>query len=308
MVVDEEERDMEALHGEHTAKTAQGLNTRRMSSEQGYAPITKYPGSKHRLAPFILQFLPEHRVYLEPFLGSGAIFFHKAPAIHEVLNDLDGDVVNLFRMIRDHGEELADLIEYTPWAREEYTVLKSATPSDSPLENARRFLVRCWQAHGVRTDQFTGWRRVGPKGDAATVALWKQLPARLRHVIDRLRDAEIECTDALELIEAYGRYSHCAMFVDPPYIQTTRSNPYYKHEMNLDGHARLLETLDRCTCAVLLSGYAHPLYDERLAHWTRIGSNVQAEHGRARTEVLWLNAKAQRRQLSLFDEQGGIPA
>src|SRR5260221_6440146 len=106
-------------------------------------------------------------MYLEPFLGSGAVFFHKRPSAYTLLNDRDGDVVNVFRVIRDSGQELAERIELTPWVLQEYIALEpefnkpDGPRSDDQIENARRFLVRGFQAHEVRTDQMSGWRHVG---------------------------------------------------------------------------------------------------------------------------------------------------
>src|SRR5690554_1056987 len=107
-------------------------------------PVLKYPGSKWNIAKWIISFMPPHTTYLEPFFGSGAVFFQKPPSKVEMINDIDGNVVNLFRVIREHPEELAALIEMTPWARDEYYASYEKT-GDS-LEDARRFLVRCWQA------------------------------------------------------------------------------------------------------------------------------------------------------------------
>lgn len=119
-------------------------------------PVLKYPGAKWSIAKWILGFIPEHDVYLEPFFGSGAVFFNKRPARIETINDIGSDVVNLFRVIRTKTDELAALIEMTPWARDEY--LESYYKTGDELEDARRFLVRCWQAYGTRTGGGTGWR------------------------------------------------------------------------------------------------------------------------------------------------------
>lgn len=109
-------------------------------------PILKYPGAKWSIADWIIGHFPAHAHYVEPFFGSGAVFFNKAPAKHEVINDLSGDVVNLFRVIRDDGERLAALIEMTPWAREEYEL--SYQPCEDAVERARRFVVQAYQGHG----------------------------------------------------------------------------------------------------------------------------------------------------------------
>ena len=92
--------------------------------------------------------------YLEPFFGSGAVFFNKKRSLIETINDLDGNVVNLFKQIRDNPEALARAIEYTPWSREEYSLSYRKTGDDS--EDARRFLVRMWQAIGAKSSDITG--------------------------------------------------------------------------------------------------------------------------------------------------------
>lgn len=146
--------------------------------------VLKYPGSKWRLAEWVVRQLPPHKTYLEPFFGSGAVLFSKPPAKLETINDLDENVVNLFRVIRDHGSELAELVYYTPWARSEYNSI--CDPVDvliktgEPVEDARRFLVRLWQAFGSKTCYTTGWRNnVQGSLGASGIGVWKRVPERI---------------------------------------------------------------------------------------------------------------------------------
>jgi DNA adenine methylase len=265
-------------------------------------PVLKYPGSKWRLAPWIVSFFPEHKTYVEPYCGSAAVFFNKAPAHYEILNDRYGSIVNLFRVLREQGSELVRLIDFTPWSREEYDFCEQQfTGTGNDLEDARRFLVRCWQAHGTRFNWSSGWRnRGGTTNDSSTTKVWRQLPERLLAAIDRLKCAEIENRQALEVIERYNSVD-CLLYVDPPYVMSTRNGSYYEHEMTDDEHVELLQVLNAHTGPVVLSGYTHPLYEERLAHWCRVSVPAVAEHGRQRTEVLWLNKRAQYQQMALFD-------
>ena len=263
-------------------------------------PVLKYPGAKWMLAQWIIDQFPEHTTYIEPYFGSGAVFFGKKPADYEIINDLDEQVVNLFRVIREQGEQLAWLIEMTPWSRAEY--YRSYEQTGDPLEDARRFLVRCWQAHGVKTSDRTGWMNRGPKANGSTTSRWAKLPERIVAAITRLKQAEIECTSALELIARYRDAQDCLIYADPPYVTSTRTKKMYKNEMCDTDHLALLDALDEHTGPVVLSGYAHPLYDERLKHWQRVTCTTTAEKGQARIEVLWLNRKASRIQLSLFDQ------
>lgn len=270
------------------------------------APVIRYPGAKWALAPWIGAHLPRSEHYLEPFFGSGGVFFNLPwRPYHVVLNDLSGDVVNLFRVIRARGPELAALIEATPWARSEYEA--STEPTGDDLEAARRFLVRCWQAFGTRLDQVTGWRNIGTTR-AATVTLWNALPSRILAVVDRLKDAEIECRPALEVI-ARHRSQNVLIYADPPYpLETRKGQRMYQHELTDDDHRLLLDALDDHPGPVALSGYACARYDDRLAHWTRLTHVTYAERGNQRTEVLWLNPVAARhRQISLFTTPGVHP-
>lgn len=264
------------------------------------APVLKYPGSKYTLADWIIEHMPRHETYLEPFFGSGAIFFNKKPCPVETINDMDHNVVNLFKVIRERPEELATLVEWTPWSRKEYQdLLTSASAEDyfvrtgDELEDARRLLVRMWMGHGSKTSDRTGWRHnVQAKVGNCCARVWHKLPDRIVAAAKRLKDAQIECRPALELIERY-RYQKVLIYADPPYMfETRRDKRQYKHEMPDADHIDLLEVLDKHPGPVLLSGYACPLYDDRLKHWERRTAKALAEGGRERQEVLWINQVA----------------
>lgn len=253
-------------------------------------PILKYPGAKALLADWIVSFFPQHTHYVEPYAGTLAAFFTKKPAPHEVVNDLDGRLVSLFRVIRERGEELARLVDLTPYARSEYYT--SYDLSDDPLEDARRFLVRCWQAHGFKPFCRTGWRNNGVKSLQPVTRLWNDVPDRIRAIMHRLKDAEIECVPALALIERYIS-SDTLIYCDPPYVLSTRKGRMlYAHEMTDADHLALLDLLDQHPGPVVLSGYHCELYDARLSHWHHVECQAQAEKGQIRTEVLWLNDRA----------------
>ncbi len=258
-------------------------------SSTSLKPILKYPGSKYRLAPWIVSYFPAHEHYVEPYCGAATVFFAKAPARHEVLNDTNGHLVNLFTVIREQSEALARLIEMTPWSEAEYERTEQHLDEGDALERARRFLIRCWQAHGGTLANTSGWKHNGLGGRAYPVRLWQQLPTRLLAVVDRLRDAEIRNRPALEII-TYYRDPSVLLYCDPPYVRATRNRAYYTHEMTDEEHMQLLAALEQHPGPVVLSGYSHPLYEKRLAHWRRVETPAVAEHGRHRMEIVWLNA------------------
>ncbi|MEM0138509.1 MAG: DNA adenine methylase [Thermoplasmatales archaeon] len=277
-------------------------------------PVLKYPGSKWNLARWICSYMPPHRVYLEPFFGSGAVFFTKDPARIETINDLDGHVINLFRVLRERSEELVRLIELTPWSRQEWQDLLTSASADDyyvvsgdPVEDARRLLVRMWMGRGSKTSDRTGWRfNIQSKVGTAAMRVWQGLPDRILQAARRLKDAQIDCRPALEVIGQY-HYPEVLIYADPPYVMGTRGTRWakrqYKFEMSEAEHLALLDALDAHPGPVLLSGYASKLYDERLAHWLERGGRLIkdtiAEGGRWREEVLWLNPKAMK-QLGLI--------
>ncbi len=268
---------------------------------QPVKPILRYPGAKWLRAPWIIEHFPAFRTYVEPYFGSGAVFF-SLPVVPEyaVLNDKSKSVVNLFEMLRTRGPELCALVELTPWARDEYDA--SFEQTGDPLEDARRFLVRCWQAHGTRLSSKTGWRNRGSADGGTTYSLWNQLPERIAAVIGKLKHAEIENREALDVIERFSDQEDALLYVDPPYMFSTRSGALYEHEMKEEcEHIQLLDALKKCAGPVVLSGYAHPLYDDYLSGWERVSQSSLAEKGKVRSEVLWLNRKSTR-QLNMFEE------
>jgi len=264
-------------------------------------PILRYPGAKWFLANWIVEHLPPFRAYVEPYFGSGAVFFclPHAPK-YAMLNDKSRNVVNLFQVIRGRAPELCALLELSPWARDEYDASFSLTGDE--LEDARRFLVRCWQAHATRLNAKTGWRIRGSATGKSEYLIWNRLPDRIAAVVGRLKYAEIENREALEVIARFAGQEDCLLYIDPPYLMATRSGPMYEHEMGDSDHQALLDLLDKCAGPVILSGYSNPLYDERLAHWRSLSHPSVTQSGKIRSEMLWLNAQAVAQRPSLFEE------
>lgn len=261
--------------------------------------ILKYPGSKWRIASWVISHMPKHACYVEPFFGSGAVFFNKPPSSHEVINDVDHNVVNLMQVIRDHNDQLCEMISLTPWAREEFGRSYDSATTD-PIEKARRFLVRCWQAHGRKPGVRTGWRRKSVVNSSTTVGLWRKLPDRLQAAVERLMCSEIESTDALKLIPDYN-HPDVLIYADPPYLAETRSGRQYACELqSKKEHLELLSVLLEHRGPVLLSAYPSPVYDEALQGWESVTCENLAEKGKTSTEVLWMNEKVGRNQLRLF--------
>jgi DNA adenine methylase len=259
--------------------------------------ILKYPGSKNQPADTVISLFPDNyrkMTYLEPFFGSGTVFFRKAPSTVETINDLDNGVYNLFLQIRNNSTELARLIENTPWSRKEYETSYVKTGSD--IENARRFLVRFWFAIGAKSYRRTGWRH-NIKGNNGNIAAFAELPLLLKQAAVRLRPktgniVQIENRDAFSLIEKYNR-DNVLMYLDPPYVFNTRKNKkIYKHELSDGDHARLCDLVNASSARIVLSGYANPIYESLLNGFRKTEFKTHDEAGNKRTEVLWTNFAA----------------
>lgn len=252
--------------------------------------LLRYPGSKQQIAPWIISQMPKHHSYLEPYAGGIAVLLNKEPSRIETINDLDHDVVNLFRVIREKREELIEQIVYTPYARQEYN---DAFPDNSDeltdVERAKNFLVRSGMGHGFRLCEKCGWKKdVYAREAAYAVRYWNDLPEVVTCVAHRLKMVQIENKPAVELIKAFN-HDNVLIYADPPYVLSTRSRKQYRHEMSDQDHVELLETLLLHTGPVMLSGYDNDIYNEYLQGWRKANTPARAENSLPRTEVLWMN-------------------
>lgn len=248
--------------------------------------LLKYPGSKWRIADWIISHFPEHKVYCEPFFGSGAIFFSKKPVYIETINDLDGNVVNLFRVCREYPEELAKLLAMTPFARDEFQLCYER--SDDPVEQARRTVVRYHQSFGTSNSRKNSWRNVQTYGGPRCATMWNYLPEAVMACVERLKEAQIENIDAVEIVKRYDD-KDTLIYCDPPYLPELRRRHIYTCEMNEDKHIELLEALKKSRSMVVISGYDSDLYNRELSDWNVDIKETTAQFGFHRTEKIWAN-------------------
>ncbi len=269
-------------------------------------PPMTYFGGKTRLAATISALLPDHTHYVEPFAGSLAVLLSKRPSRMETVNDLDGDMMTFWRVLRDHPQELASRCALTPHSRAELAEARDRTRPDlDDIERARRVWVRVTQARTGTLRSDTGWRHyVDPAGSKTSMSAYLDgYVARMAAAARRLHNVSLECRPALDLIRgSYGACPGVCLYVDPPYLGSTRRSGKYQTDMTATTeHEDLLHALVACKAAVVLSGYASPLYDAALAGWSRVEvatTTGQGGNRQARTEVLWCNRSP---QPTLFD-------
>lgn len=261
-------------------------------------PILRYHGGKWILAPWIISHFPAHRVYTETFGGAASVLMRKQRSYGEVYNDLDGEIVNLFRVLRSsQSEVLIRALRLTPFSRDDFVL--SYQPTNAEIEQARRTVVRSFMGFGsaAASGNKTGFRANSNRSGTTPAHDWANFPDCLRAIAERLKGVVIENRDAVELMAQHDS-PETLHYVDPPYPISTRKmgNPYcgkgYRFELTDDDHRTLGKALHELTGMVVVSGYPCDLYDrEMFPDWKRIERQAHADGARKRTEVLWLNPK-----------------
>ena len=254
-------------------------------------PILRWHGGKWKLADWIISHFHRHRVYVEPFGGAASVLLKKPRSYAEVYNDLDGEVVNLFRVARDHGDDLRRALELTPFSRTEF--LSSYDETTDPLEQARRTVVRSFMGFGSNAhNRATGFRGNSNRSGTTPAHDWRNYPGTFGAVIERLRGVVIENRDAAAVMLAHDG-DETLHYVDPPYVASTRDQGGdYRHEMTDADHERLSETLHNLRGAVVLSGYRSAMYDSLYKDWRIVERHAHADGARDRVECLWLSRRS----------------
>jgi DNA adenine methylase len=269
-------------------------------------PVIRYHGGKWRLAPWIISHMPPHRVYVEPFAGAASVLMRKSRSYAEVITDLDGEIVSLFRVLRDASQsrELARMLSLTPYARAEYEI--AYMPDGDPIEMARRTIIRAYMGFGsaaatgnriTRRSQgyvpSTGFRANSNRSGTIPAHDWANFPPQIVAFCERLRGVVIENRAAQEVIPQHDS-PRTLYYCDPPYPQRTRdSGSDYMHEMTDEDHRELAALLRGVDGMVMLSGYGCDLYDiELYQDWHRMELASRADGALKRTEVLWFNDAA----------------
>lgn len=256
-------------------------------------------GGKYTHLNFILPHIPKNaQCFVEVCGGSGVVLWNLPPFPVEVFNDLNGEVVHFFRMLRDFPEELIRLISLTPWSREELSISRKVEEV-SDIERARRFYVRTSQTmNGVDLGQKGGssWsytKSLSRRGMSLLTSKWLNRPLRLQKVAERILRVQIENLDAVEVIKKYDT-EQTVFYVDPPYLTSTRKVAAgYGIEMKEEDHERLAEILNNVEGKVVLSGYSSSLYEKWFSGWRQEKGKEKrisvGDRKQTRQEVLWMN-------------------
>jgi len=255
-------------------------------------------GGKFSHLNWLLPQLPDCNHYCEPFAGSGAVLLNRAPSPVETYNDIDGEVVNFFKVLRQEKETLIEQIALTPFSREEFGIACELDPDLSNLERARRFYIRARQvrtglAQTASIGRWANCKNTSRAGMSGVVSRWLGGVKQLEFIAERLLRVQIENRPAIDIIQLYDSKS-TFFYCDPPYIHQTRGDTKsYSFEMTDDDHKALAKTLNAIEGLAAISNYECELMEELYpsGKWTKVFSAKKTIHSTkdVRQEVLWVN-------------------
>ncbi len=260
-------------------------------------PFGWYGGKFSHLA-WLLPLLPKCHHYCEPFAGSGAVLLNRPPSPIETYNDLDGEVVNFFRTLRDEKDKLVEAIGLTPFSREEFALACKLDPKLPALERARRFYVRARQvrtglAQTASLGRWANCKNTSRAGMSGVISRWLGAIEDLPLIAERLLRVQIENRPAIDVIRLYDS-PDTLFYCDPPYVHDTRGDAKaYGYEMTNQEHAELARVLNKVRGMVAVSNYQCDLMDELYPppKWHKSVSGARTNHATkgSRIEVLWTN-------------------
>lgn len=279
-------------------------------------------GGKAGLADKIIPYIPPHVTYCEPFAGGAAVLLNKPPSLVEVVNDINGDIVTFWRVLRDQRDAFIEALQATPYARDEYAACDLAWRNQDPatdVERARRWYVLMRQSFGGKFRNAWGYSAgATSRGMAMTVARWMNSIDQLPEIAARIMRVQIESGDWSAMFDRYDG-PETAFYCDPPYHPDATRDRAYASEMTAADHTRFIDRVLLARGMVLISAYAAPEYDRLAAHgWHRVlfdvacysvgktrASGLQGTGALARdqrrTEVLYLSPNCGTpTQLNLF--------
>ncbi len=267
-------------------------------------------GGKFSHLDWLMPLLPECHHYCEPFAGSGAVLLNRGSSPVETYNDIDGEVVNFFRVLRDQHEELIRGIALTPFSREEYhRAISGSVLGVTDVERARRFYIKARQtrtglAQTASLGRWANCKDTSRAGMSGVVSRWLGGVEALDDIAQRLLRVQIENRPALDVIRLYDS-PKTLFYCDPPYLHATRGDSKaYGFEMDETQYGEFAKMVNQCSGKVAVSGYDHPLMEELFpsSHWQKTVGRDKTIHSTkdTRQEVLWTNYNPNEKQ-GLFE-------
>ena len=272
-------------------------------------------GGKFSHLDWLLPLLPACHHYCEPFAGSGAVLLNRRPAPIETYNDLDGEVCNFFRVLREQKEKLVESIGLTPFSREEFALSCQLDPAQSPLERARRFYVRARQvrtglAQTATIGRWANCKHTSRGGMSGVISRWLGGVDALPEIASRLLRVQIENRPATAIIRLYDS-PDTLFYCDPPYIHSTRGDANaYGHEMTDIQHGDLAAVLNAARGMVAISNYPCALMDSLypVGKWYKTLGPAKTNHATkgTRQEALWTNYDPRKISKGRLESNGSL--
>ncbi len=296
---------VESLNRSHLSVPQNGLSPRRgtppaISRLEGKRKLIAFGwyGGKFSHLDWLLPLLPPCHHYCEPFAGSAAVVLNRPSSPIETYNDLDGEVCNFFRVLREHKDQLVEAIGLTPFSREEFAIACELDSSQSPAERARRFYVRARQvrtglAQTASLGRWANCKDTSRAGMSGVISRWLGAIDALPEIGERLLRVQIENRPAIDIVNLYDSPT-TLFYCDPPYVHETRGDSKaYGYEMTDDQHRALADSLNHAKGMVAFSNYDCDLINKLYPpmRWKKIVGPERTIHSTkdTRSEVLWVN-------------------
>jgi DNA adenine methylase len=279
-----------------------GMRSDIMKSESTPKPPLKWHGGKYYLASRIVEMMPPHQQYVEPFFGGGTVLLAKDPHnVGEIVNDLNGHLTNFWNVLKDDAlfAQFQRIIQAVPFSETEWRDAHARLDAqEDPVQRAVAFYIECRQSHSGRRTAFAAMTKTRLRqGMNEQAAAWMTAVDGLPAVHARLRRVAILNRDALKVIKQFDT-PQTLFYLDPPYLHSTRSTTeeYGEQEMSVEQHEQLLDLLIGLKGKVLLSGYPSPLYEQRLTGWHKVdfdlpNNSAAGATKERKTERIWCNFK-----------------
>jgi DNA adenine methylase len=251
-----------------------------------------YYGGKYTHLKWLLPYFVRCNHFVDVCGGSAAAILNVEPYPVETYNDINGDVVNFFKVLRNRGDQLIDALSLTPYSRVEFENAMAGVVDE--LEMARRFFIVASQAYNS-VGHRPAWRGTLTRvrcSISESTSRWLNGVAGLRDLIDRLQVINFENLHFRDLIPKYDQ-GNTLFYIDPPYYPDTRvSKQSYRYEMTKEEHKELADILNEVKGFVCLSGYDHDFYNKNFpsTKWRRHYQDTATRTTKkARVEMLLMN-------------------
>jgi len=255
--------------------------------------LIPYTGGKNRYAKKIIPLFPKHDCYVEPFCGSLAVLFQKQKSKTEVVNDLDHELINFYRVIRENSEEFKRMIHFTPYSRELYnSIIKESDGSNQIVAAWKFFLIK---RMGWTNKPAKDTIRIDTKG--SDPILLHRIETYLWAFAERLNSIYLECKNYDAVIRQWDR-EYTFFYCDPPYFGT---EDMYGKVFSKDDHKKLHYTLKHIKGKCMISYYDDPFIQDLYYGWNKKTFELKSRGGKTtNTEVIYCNFNITNKQLTLF--------